>query len=233
MQQANRLATIGHRNYHFDAGQVVGYGTDHFHVRTIPRATAADIIRRRHYSGRIVNNSYIHLGVFMEGRLMGALQFGYAMNPSSGRKIVTGTENREYLELNRMWIDDAVPGNGESTALSYAIRYIKRAYPMVGWIQSFADERCGGAGIVYQAANFIYCGCHRTRFFELDGEWYHEMMLSRGEHAGARGRYLQANLNRAVAHLFRQFRYIYFIDRRRSKALTLAICPYPKPGGAA
>lgn len=233
MQKATRLATIGHRNFQFDAGQVVGYGTEHFHVRTIPRAAAVDIIRRHHYSGRIVNNSYIHLGVFMEGALMGALQFGYAMNPSSGRRIVEGTQNREYLELNRMWIDDAVPANGESTALSYAIRYIKRAFPMVGWIQSFADERCGGAGIVYQAANFVYCGCHRTRFFHLDGEWYHEMMLNRRVSAGGRALYLQTHVGRAVAYSFRQFRYLYFIDRRKLKALALTICPYPKPGGVA
>lgn len=230
--QANRLATVGPRNTIHEAGEIVGYGTDHFHIRTIPRAVAADIIRRHHYSGRIVNNSYVHLGVFMEGVLMGALQFGYAMNPASGKSIVTGTGNREYLELNRMWIDDAVPGNGESTALSYAIRYIKRVLPQVGWIQSFADERCGGAGIVYQAANFIYCGCHRTRFYELEGQWYHEMMQNRRAGGGGRALYLQANIARAVAHTFRQFRYLYFIDRRLMSALRLKVHPYPKPGVA-
>jgi adenine modification enzyme len=227
--QANRLATIGPRNVILEAGAIVGYGTDQFQVRNIPRSTAAEIIRRHHNSGRIVNNSYVHLGVFMGGELMGALQFGYAMNPASGKSIVTGTGNRAYLELNRMWIDDAVPANGESAALSYAIRYIKRVLPQVGWIQSFADERCGGAGIVYQAANFIYCGCHRTRFFHLDGEWYHEMMQNRRAGGGGRALYLQTHITRAVAHTFRQFRYLYFIDRRLMALLRLKVLPYPKP----
>lgn len=229
---ATRLVTIGPRNWIIKDGALTGYGTDRFQVCCIPRSVAVDIIRRHHYSQRIVNNSYIHLGVYMAGNLMGALQFGYAMNPASGKTIVTGTGNREYLELNRMWISDAVPRNGESTALSYAIRYIKRVYPQVGWIQSFADERCGGAGVVYQAANFLYCGSHRTRFFELDGEWYHEMMMNRTAGGGGRALHLQANRDRAVPHHFRQFRYIYFIDRRRLPFLRLRVQPPPKPGAA-
>lgn len=227
--QVQKLATAGHRQFFYDVGRPCGYGTEHFHIREVPRAVAADIIKRHHYSRRIVQNSYVHLGVFMGGELMGALQFGYAMNPSSGRNIVTGTGNRDYLELNRMWLDDRVPGNGESMAISYALRFIKRTLPSVGWVQSFADERCGGAGIVYQACNFVYCGFHRTRFFELDGEWFHEMMLNRIAGSGRRGDHLKANVNRAVAHVLRQFRYIYFIDQRLRPRLRFPILPYPKP----
>jgi hypothetical protein len=41
----------------------------------------------------------------------------------------------------------------------------------------FADEQCGGLGVMYQATNFLYCGCHKAVFWKLDGEWYHDDML--------------------------------------------------------
>ena len=60
--------------------------------------------------------------------------------------------------------------NSESMAISYSIKYIKGKLKTIKWIQSFADERCGGLGIVYQACSFRYYGEHTSSFWELDGE---------------------------------------------------------------
>lgn len=157
---------------------VVGFGSNEFHVKEIPRRIANKIIIKNHYSKRIVNASYIHLGCFINNQLLGVLQFGSAMNPSSGGGIIKGTENEQFCELNRMWFDDKAERNSESRALSYAIKYIKTKYKKINWIQSFADERCGGFGIVYQAANFKYFGKHISTFYELDGETYHKQNIS-------------------------------------------------------
>ena len=51
---------------------------------------------------------------------------------------------------------------------------IKRKYKVIKWIQSFADERWGGFGIVYQACSFTYDGEHLSEFYELDGKYYHK-----------------------------------------------------------
>ncbi|MDR1946539.1 MAG: hypothetical protein LBQ51_05165 [Desulfovibrio sp.] len=131
------------------------------------------------------------------------------------------------MELNRMWLSDSAPRNSESRAISYAIKYIRRACPSVAWIQSFADERCKGLGVVYQASNFHFIGSHLTPFFELDGELYHKMMKDRKD--TKRALYLQANIGRAVRRQYRQFRYIFFIKRDWLKRLNFAIQPYPKP----
>jgi hypothetical protein len=64
------------------------------------------------------------------------------MNPASQKSVVSDTEIDEYLELNRMRLDDKAPKNSESKAVGYSIKYIKRKYPKIKWIQSFADERC-------------------------------------------------------------------------------------------
>lgn len=57
--------------------------------------------------------------------------------------------------------------------------------------------------MVYQAANFLYCGHHMTRFYELDGETYHEMLLTAHLKSGQRGEHLRNNLHRAVRRSLR------------------------------
>jgi hypothetical protein len=141
---------------------------------------------------------------------------------------VEGTRVGEYLELNRMWLDDACPRNTESQAISFAVKYIRRACPTVAWIQSFADERCGGLGVVYQASNFQFCGSHLTTFWHLDGDWYHEMMRTAHRGGGRRGEHLRQNLQRATRHQFRQFRYVLFLKQSWRKRLCLTVLPNPK-----
>ena len=146
-----------------------GFGTADYFVAQIPCATAREIIRRKHYSHSVVNNSYVNLGVFLEGAIVGVLQWGYALNPARAGKVVANTTQGQYLELNRMWLSDDAPRNSESRAISYSLKYIRRACPSVAWVQSFADERCQGLGVVYQACSFLYLGSHTSPFYELDG----------------------------------------------------------------
>lgn len=201
----------------------------YFYIKEIERDLANDLIVKNHYSKKFYSASYIHLGVFVSDNIAGVLQFGYAMNPASQEGVVSGTGIDEYLELNRMWLSDKLPRNCESAAISFSIKYIKRKYPKIQWIQSFADERCGKFGIVYQAANFHYIGEHTSIFWELDGVWYHNILATakRGKQGNA-GNYLRANINKATPHELRQFRYIYFIKRGAKKRLKLKIQPYPK-----
>lgn len=213
----------------FGAARVCGFGTPAFQVREIHRDQANAIIKRNHYSHKTINNAYVHLGVFIDGELYGVLQFGYAMNPASGGGVVEGTANDEYLELNRMWLDDFAPKNSESRAISYAVRYVRRAWPKVRWIQSFADERCGLNGTVYQACNFAYAGEHTSTFWELDGEMFHNIIATTtGEKGGARARWVRDNLHRATRHELRQFRYLFFMAPRFQRGLRLKLHPYPK-----
>ncbi|ODS22889.1 protein mom [Candidatus Endobugula sertula] len=212
-------------------GDIVGYGCKDLRVELIPCWLARVVVSAKHYSGTFVNNSYLHLGVYAERELVGVMQWGYALIPNSGRRVVLDTDNREYMELNRLWVHDAMPKNTESRVISYAIKTIKLLHPQVQWVQSFADERCGGAGIVYQACSFDYIGSHQSTFYELDGEWYHELAKSR-KNGGVRSRHLQANIHRATTHTFNQYRYIKFFNKRAKRRLNtklFTIQHYPKP----
>ncbi|WCT75059.1 hypothetical protein PQ455_07540 [Sphingomonas naphthae] len=210
--------------------EAIGFGEADFHVRLLDREIANGIVIAHHYSRRVYRASTLHLGVWIGGHLLGVLQYGYAMNPASAGSVVTGTAMNEYLELNRMWLADEAPRNSESRALAYSIRFIRRARPAVKWLQSFADERCGLFGTVYQAAGFTFHGEHLGRFWELDGEWYHDSLMTNGRTATSpRAAHLRANRDRATKHLLRQFRYLRFLKPRFAKGCRYPVKPFPKP----
>jgi hypothetical protein len=210
----------------------VGFGNENFYIKEIDRKIANKIIIENHYSKKIFNNSYIHLGLFENNNLYGVLQYGHLLNNNSVGSIVLNTENGAALELNRMWLSDEIKIKyAESQAISYSIKYIKRKFPKIKWIQSFADERCGGFGIVYQACSFNYYGEHLSEFYELDGEVYHKIMFTNnGKSASnsAKAKYLKENKEKAIKYQLRQFRYIKFLDQREKKKCLLTEQPYPK-----
>lgn len=209
----------------FGHKEVLGYGSDDFYVKEIDRAIANEVIRKNHYSKKYFNNSYIHLGVFINRELLGVLQYGHLLNNNSVSSIVTGTKNGEACELNRMWLDDKAKRNSESKSISYSIKYIKRKYPEIKWIQSFADERCGGLGIVYQACSFSYYGEHLSRFYTDGDTFYHNIQVTaKRDKAGTQVK----NKNKLQKVELRQFRYIKFIYTRAKKQCLLKEYPYLK-----
>lgn len=212
----------------FGQPEIVGFGSDSFYVKEIGRNLANEIIIKNHYSHKFYNATYIHLGVYINGELLGVLQYGYAMNPASGGSVVEGTQLHNYLELNRMWLDDKAERNSESKALSYSIRYIKGKYRAIKWIQSFADERCNCYGVVYQACSFNYFGEHDSVFWTLNGEVFHNSLMTRNPNLSKAAATIQKGKEEATKESLRQFRYIYFIDQRWKKKCLLKEKPYPK-----
>lgn len=215
----------------YGESECLGFGSKSFYIKEIDRKLANKIIIKNHYSKKVYNATYINLGLFENDILLGVLQYGYAMNPASCGSVVEGTKQDEYLELNRMWLSDEIKTkHPESQAISMSISYIKKKYPKIRWIQSFADERCGGFGIVYQACSFSYYGEHTSSFWELDGETFHNSIMT-SEKAGPRGFKLlndPNNKDRVIKHSLRQFRYIKFLDQREKKKCLLEEKPYPK-----
>lgn len=109
---------------------------------------------------------------------------------------------------------------GEPVDIEEAL-LIRRTYP-----NAVPDAEGSAANL---AANFLYCGHHMTRFYELDGETYHEMLLTAHLTKTSRGWHLCQNLHRAVRRSLRQFRYVHFLKRDWMARLRLPARAYPKP----
>lgn len=51
-------------------------------IAPITAEAARHMVRCHHYSGKVVNNSQLNFGVFLNDRLEGAMQFGPSMDKS-------------------------------------------------------------------------------------------------------------------------------------------------------
>tara|TARA_R110000772_G_scaffold261874_1_gene380580 strand:+ start:41 stop:736 length:696 start_codon:yes stop_codon:yes gene_type:complete len=220
---SEQIPMFGHKD-------IIGYGNENFYIKEIPKNISKEIIIKNHYSHKVCNDAttHIHLGCYINKELIGCLQFGYAMNPQSASSVVKGTKLNQYKELNRMWFDDKAKKNTESKAISYSIKYIKGKFKEVKWIQSFADERCGGLGIVYQACSFRYYGEHISIFWEFEGETYHNSCITNNNRNKKAELESKGFKEKATKQNLRQFRYIKFLDKSWIKKCTKKEQPYLK-----
>lgn len=214
-------------------------------VRVIPSNIANPFIRRHHYSGKVVNNSVLHFGCFLDGRLHGVLSYGPSMDKSKIVSLVEGTGWNEFLELNRMAFDEYLPRNSESYCIGKTLRMIKRNAPQIKWVISFADGCSCGDGTIYRASNFVLTGIRENKnLCQLpSGEKIHKMTLEsnptspRPELGGKSyydvtgGRF---DFRRYVDYVGGailsgyQLRYIYFIDKDARPRLTVPEIPFSR-----
>ena len=136
-------------------------------VKVIPSKVAVPFVKTHHYSGKVVNNSNLHFGVFYEGRLHGVMSFGPSLDKSKIQGLVEGTGWNEFIELNRMAFDDVLPRNSESRAISIAMKLIRKNAPQIKWVISFADGCQCGDGTIYRASGFVLTGYSSGSMWKL------------------------------------------------------------------
>lgn len=214
-------------------------------IKPIASKIANDFVKKHHYSGKIVNNSTLHLGAFYDNILHGVMSFGSSLDKRKMLGLVKGTLWNEFLELNRMAFDDFLPKNSESRSLSIAFKIIKKQYPHIKWVISFADGTQCGDGTIYRASGFVLTGvvpnsntCRRS-----DGEVIHKMTLesnptqlrpelnNRSYYDVTGGKY---DFNKYISLVGGeklkgyQLRYIYFLHPNEKQNLTVPILPFSK-----
>lgn len=210
-------------------------------VKVIPAKVANDFVRKHHYSGKVVNNSKLHFGAFLNNRLHGVMSFGSPLDKRKVLPLVKGTLWNEMLELNRMAFDDVLPKNSESRCIAIAMRLLKKNASHIKWVLSFADGTQCGDGTIYRAAGFVLTAINPNgNTVQMpDGSVIHKMTLesnptaSRPELGGRSyydltgGRYdfklYARHLNGKVLAGY-QLRYVYLIDK--TAQLTVPVLPF-------
>ena len=196
-------------------------------VKPIAAADANRIIQALHYSGKVVQNSQLHLGVFLDGKCGGAMQFGPSMCKRHVIDLVSGTLWNEFIELNRMAFADWLPRNGESRCIGYAMRWIKQAYPHVKWVVSFADGTQCGDGTIYRASGFALTDVRPNSGIWKMPDGTITTRMTQTKHKAILKNRGKASKPAGVVELpgF-QLRYIYFIDPTARERLTVPILPF-------
>lgn len=198
------------------------------HVAPISSADAKKIVLAYHYSGKTVPNSQLHLGVFYAGKLEGVMSFGASMDKRRTVGLVAGTGFHDFLELNRLAFSDRLPRNSESRALSVAFRLIRKRYPNIEWIISFADGCQCGDGAIYRATGFVLTGIKRnTSLLRMpDGDVVAKKTLDNKPSRNGRFASSVAIENGARPLRGFQLRYIYFLNPAAKNRLTVPILPF-------
>ena len=212
-------------------------------IKVIPSKIANPFIKQHHYSGKVVNNSCLHFGAFLDGNLHGVMSYGPSLDKSKIITLVRDTGWNDYLELNRMAFDECLPRNSESRCIAQSIKLIKKNAPHIKWIISFADGCSCGDGTIYRASNFVLTDIKKNyNLVELpNGEKIHKMTLESNpttprKELGGRSyyditggrfdfkKYVEAVNGKILAGY--QLRYIYFIDKTYRERLTVPEIPF-------
>lgn len=154
-------------------------------VKVIPSKIANEFVKKYHYSGKVVNMSFLHFGAFLDDKLHGVLSYGPPMDKMQVINLVTTTNIstkekwNEMLELNRMAFDDYLPKNSESRCIAVSIRLIKKNAPHIKWLLSYSDATQCGDGAIYRAAGFKLTQIRKntTIWIFPDGEKYTNISL--------------------------------------------------------
>ena len=222
-------------------------------LRPIDKRIARDMIEKNHYSGRLSSCRY-PLGIFYDEdsqhqffdkneKLIGVACYGFPV----GRRVVGSIfkeeiiQNKNILELTRLFIHDGYGKNIESLAISLSFKWMKQHASNIKVLISYADPEQSHDGAIYQATNWIYQGCgdfqlaptYSLRVNE-DDDWMHSRSVYSKYGSAA-----PENLKKAIGRDFwlkkeaSKHRYIYFLGNKREnrhfkKMMKHPIMDYPK-----
>jgi len=228
--------------------------TSKISIRPIHKPLAKDMIEKNHYSGRLSSCRY-PLGVFyrddesehqffdVDEKLIGVATYGFPV----GRRVIGSIfkedilENRNILELTRLFIHDGYGKNIESHVISSTFKWLKKYAREIKVLISYADPEQNHDGAIYQATNWIYQGCGDFQMaptyslkLNEDDDWMHSRSVYSKFGSAA-----PDNLKKAIGHDFwlkkeaSKHRYIYFLgskseNRKFRKMMKHPEMKYPK-----
>lgn len=194
-------------------------------VKVIPPRVAIPFVKQHHYSGKVVQNSNLHFGAFLDGKLHGVMSFGPSMDKSKLINLVEGTKWNEFIELNRMAFDDYLPRNSESFCIGKALKLIKKNAPHIKWVVSFADGCSCGDGTIYRASNFVLTSIKKNTTIKINDKGEKVADISFSAHRPQDMAAFRKEFKPLGGYMLR---YIYFIDKSYRQRLTVPEIPFSK-----
>lgn len=230
---------------YFDPSRVI--------LREVSKETAKNMIIKYHYSHkwtlcRISYGIYYKLDKDCdffkekEEKLIGVVVYGQPVGRSAAQSISDIVKISEVFELTRLFIHDQYGRNIESYCVAQSLKMVKRDFPQLKVVISYADNEAGHRGGIYQATNFLYQGNstlallpnHSISLVGPPYKWMHSRTVS-----SIYGSHNVEHLKKKINHTFyrkresSKHRYIYFLcnkteKKRILKNLKHPILPYPK-----
>ena len=192
-------------------------------VKPITAQAANALVKRVHYSGKVVPNSTLHFGAYLNDKLEGVMSFGGSIDKRKVLPLVDGTQWNGMLELNRMAFSDRLPRNSESRCMAVAFRLIKKHYPHIEWVLSFSDGCQCGDGTINRASGFVLTQIKENSQIRINPETGMPVQSMAAFHIGKTKDFKDWQKIRGY-----QLRYIYFLNESAKARLTVPIIPFSK-----
>lgn len=175
------------------------------------------LVRKYHYSHKSTQNRFLS---FIVNHNKGFLQLGYGIRPHIKHKISKLITKDNYCEFDRMWLSDKLPKNSESKTISLLLKYIKKHYPKIKFIITYADGSVGNVGTIYKATNAIKLKPIMCDFYILkNGERVHP--VSMWHRHKSRAWKLMQELYPGIKHIkgtiknpIYQYRFLYILNKK-------------------
>jgi hypothetical protein len=195
-------------------------------LNQIHKITASEFVADRHYSAVMPRLTKYYLGCFVEEEMVGVITFGWGTRPKHTiQALFPELDTKDYYEIGKMCMDDAMPRNSESQLLSLSVKWLKEN-TNIKYLFTWADGIVGKPGYVYQAANFLYGGHSITDIYVTEkGEKVHPRTIQgilpneEGLKCGHRPNFEQLKELKLSRVKGKQFRYIYPMSKKYRKYL--------------
>lgn len=221
-------------------------------IRKINKKIAETMIVKNHYSHKW-SLCQVAYGIFyktddespfftnVNEKLIGCVIYGQPVGRSAAESISCLIAIDEVFELTRLFIHDGYGRNIESYSISESMRQVKKDFPKIKAIISYADGEQNHKGTIYQAANFYYQGNSSLALMpnfsvslvDYPYNWIHSRTVS-----STYGSHNVEHLKKHIGHTFwrkkesTKHRYVYLLGNKTEKKKILKnlkhqFLPYP------
>lgn len=212
-----------------------------YSIEPIGKRVAKQLIIENHYSHKWTSCRYA-LGLFDESNVMfglsqlaGIAVYGFPVGRQVVKSITSSMENKDVLELTRLWLKDVEPKNSESYFLGQTFKWLRNNTDVKVLI-SYSDPMYGHLGIIYQATNWLYQGNNtmkiKSYLHKINGELMHPRTVVSKYGTIKTKELLKIDENYERIEMMKKHRYLYILhkkDRRKiMKELKHPLLPYPK-----
>ena len=212
---------------------------DKYKVDQIKKEQCKEWFMYKHYAKRMTSISY-SFGLFKSKELVGVCSFGRPVAHILVKKAFSGHYQHNFLELNRLVINENLDKNVLSFFVSQSLKLLKK--PKV--IVSYADTSQNHHGYIYQATNWLYTGLS-AKFKDYMVKGYEHLhgasvldMVGRSDKNGHldKVKLLKQKFGEKNVYMIdraRKHRYFYLLGNKKQKKemkerLVYNIKPYPK-----
>ena len=212
-------------------------------VKRTTKENVYNMVVNKHYAGRWTGSTDI-FGVYYEtgehnffegkdNKLIGVVLYGHTVARNGVGSISEKLDNKEVLELKRLWIEDGYGSNIESYVIAQTLKQIKNDKPEVKVIITYADPGEDHTGIIYKATNWKYQGNQVSNAgnmyqFSFDGDkWLSPRALQAKIGVCGLSDVLEKYPDIKYKLIEHKHRYLYFVCNRKERKKLIKELKHP------